>query len=189
MNQPPPQGSKISIGYSGVHTDISIPHGSGGILRFFIGLFLLFWLGGWTMGFITAGREVLSGDATAFIIFWLAGWSLGGVFAVYSLYRIFRPSIPERLILNKPSLSLDTGVPPFKMNFSMTNQAEYWKSMFPKRKKIEFTSDEMKSLQLRETDSGNRLTLDRGAQRIELAASSTEIEREWLYEFLKTNYS
>ena len=188
MNQSPPQGSQISVGYSGVHTSVSVPHGSGGTLRFVIGLFLLAWLGGWTVGFVSAGSKVLSGEANAFIIFWLAGWSLGGVFAVYFLYRVFRPSIPEQWILNKPSMSLDTGIPPFKMNFSMTNHMEYWKSMFPKRKRAEFTSDEMSSLQLRETDSGNRLTIDQGSQRIELASSSTEIEREWLYQYLKENY-
>lgn len=54
---------------------------------------------------------------------------------------------------------------------------------------MEFTSAEMNSLKLRETDAGNRLTIDQGAHRIELAKSSTEIEREWLYDFLKDHYS
>ncbi len=75
------------------------------------------------------------------------------------------------------------------MNFSMTNQNEYWKAMFPKRKKHEFTHSEIKSLKLRETDSGNRLTIDKGVERIEIATSATEIEREWLYQFLQINYS
>ncbi|WP_372796321.1 hypothetical protein [Pontiella sp.] len=189
MNPTPPQNSNISISSRGSSQIVSIPHGSAGVMRFFIGAFLLVWLGGWTMGFLSAGKEVLSGDAEAFLIFWLAGWCLGGAFAVFFLYRIFRPSVPEQLILNKPCLSLDTGIPPFKMVFGWVNQTEYWKSMFPKREKMEFTSAEMNSLKLRETDAGNRLTIDQGAHRIELAKSSTEIEREWLYDFLKDHYS
>lgn len=47
-------------------------------MRFFIGAFLLVWLGGWTMGFLSAGKEVLSGDAEAFLIFWLAGGLVSG---------------------------------------------------------------------------------------------------------------
>jgi hypothetical protein len=39
-----------------------------------------------------------------------------------------------------------------------------------------------------ETDSGNRLTLDVGARRIELGQAASEIEREWLFQTLTARY-
>jgi len=61
--------------------------------------------------------------------------------------------------------------------------------MFPKREIVEFSSDELKSITLREFEKSNRLTIDSGAKRIELANAASEVEREWLYEYLKSYYS
>ena len=60
--------------------------------------------------------------------------------------------------------------------------------MFPKRTKIEFNREQMKTLTLRETDSGNRLTVDAGAKRIAITVDDSEIEREWLFKILKKKY-
>jgi hypothetical protein len=64
-----------------------------------------------------------------------------------------------------------------------------WKQLFKKRKKSEFSSEEMNTLKLREYGEGNRLTIDKGNQRIELAIGATELEREWLFETLSSKYS
>jgi hypothetical protein len=48
---------------------------------------------------------------------------------------------------------------------------------------------DLASLRLRETNDGNRLTVDAGALRLELAQSAGEIEREWLYHLLVKRYS
>lgn len=61
--------------------------------------------------------------------------------------------------------------------------------MFPKRTRIEFLPAELKTMELRETDSGNRLTIDKGTERVEIAIGTTEIEREWLFSFLQSHYS
>jgi hypothetical protein len=37
-------------------------------------------------------------------------------------------------------------------------------------------------------DDGNRLTLDAGALRLDIARSASEIEREWLYQLLVKRY-
>lgn len=87
-----------------------------------------------------------------------------------------------------PNLTFDTGVPPLDIKFGTRYSMDYWKSLFHRRKQIEFTPLEMKSLRLRETDSGNRLTIDRGADRIDIAAGATEVEREWLFATLKDVY-
>jgi hypothetical protein len=43
-------------------------------------------------------------------------------------------------------------------------------------------------LRLRETEGGNRLTVDLGAQRIDLASQASEVEREWLARLLTKRY-
>ncbi|MHC9511063.1 hypothetical protein [Kangiella sp. M94] len=189
MSSMPPEGSQIRIDNLEGHQLIVVPHGSGSAMRYFLGLFFLFWMGGWFMGFTSALTQIAAGEAGAFLIFWFGGWTIGGVFAGYMIYRVFRKSIPEKILLNRPSLSLDTGVPPLKINPGFNSQKEYWKSLFPRRKRIEFTPSDLKTLVLRETDSGNRLTIDKGSERIEFAIGASEIEKEWLYGYLKQNYS
>ena len=82
---------------------------------------------------------------------------------------------------------LDTGIVSFNPSI-IGNQKELWKTLFLKRKQIEFTLKELETLTLRETDLGNRLTIDKESERIEFATSATEIEREWLFEYLKSSY-
>ena len=185
-----PQGSKIELSNHNGHHLITIPHSSGSVMRYFIGAFLLFWLGGWFMGFTSALDNVLSGKGGAFIIFWLGGWTIGGILVVFTIYRIFRKAVPEQILLNRPNLAYDTGVPPFNVSLNMhaSNQKGVWKSLFARQKKYEFMPNEIETLQLRETDSGNRLTIDQGSKRHELGAGVSEIEREWLYDYIKKNY-
>jgi hypothetical protein len=108
MNLQPPAGSKISIMMDGTDAKIVIPY-VGGPARHFTGLFLLFWLGMWTIGFKDAGSQVLSGNASGFVIFWLGAWTLGGVFAALTLYRAFRPPVPESLELKRNGVTYDSG--------------------------------------------------------------------------------
>ncbi len=61
--------------------------------------------------------------------------------------------------------------------------------MFPKRRQADLDRNELQSLRLRETESGNRLTVDVEAQRIEIAATASEVEREWLARLLARRYS
>ncbi len=43
-------------------------------------------------------------------------------------------------------------------------------------------------LSLRDTSESNRLTLDYGNDRIDVGVGLTEVEREWLFRLLKTEY-
>jgi hypothetical protein len=193
MDLMPPSGSKILVTTSGADTVITIPQGSGGPMRYFAGLFLLFWLGGWFAGFGTAASKLRSGGldslaANGFLVFWLGAWTLAGAFAVFFLYKIFRPSVSESLRLKPDGIAYDSGVPPFQMNFSQANQHEAWKSLFSKRLRVELDRRQLQSLRLRETESGNRLTLDANAARLDVARSVREVEREWLYQLLAGRY-
>lgn len=191
MEPIPIKGSKIKIDMTDGFNQIIIPHGNGGLLRYFMGAFISIWLLGWSAGLIAAISDIWRSGSIIenFGLFiWLIGWSLGGCFAIFMLLRIFRKSIPETFLLKDKSLSVDSGIPPFKAKFGYTNQKEMWNLLFFRRKSRLFDKSELKSLQLRETDSGNRLTIDQDTDRIDLASSATEIEREWLFNYLIEHY-
>ena len=155
--------------------------------RYFVGLFLLFWLGGWFVGFSSTISTLAFGKFHPFLVFWLGGWTLAGIAVVVCLYRIFRPSIPGSLRLMLQGVRYDSGIPPFQMN--PVNQMNSWKSLFPKRTRVDIDRQKLKSLRLRETGAGNRLTVDAGAARLDIAQSASEVEREWLYQVLAKRYS
>jgi|SRR5262245_4064671 len=189
MNFKPPEGSKIAVAAEGADQTIIIPHESGGAMRYFAGLFILFWLGGWFVALSTTAPQAFSGNPPPFLIFWLGAWMVGGVFAMYYLYRIFRPSFPESLRLTRNGIIYDSGVPPFQMMSRYANTKDAWQSFFPKRTRVEIDRRQLQSLRLRDTDTGNRLTVDAGALRLDVAKSASEVEREWLYQVLARQYS
>lgn len=191
MNNPP-QGSKIRIESERGYEKITVPQGNGGPMRYLVGLFLLAWLGGWTIGLIAAFTALVSGkesDQDGFLLFWIVGWAIGGVFAIRFAWRILQPSVPEQLLLTVPTLSYDTGIQPFTLSLDYRDQMDTWKKLFKKRKKEQFSVEEIRTLRLREFENGNRLTLDKGVERIDIGASLTDIEREWLFNFLAQKYN
>ena len=158
-------------------------------MRYFVGLFVLAWLGGWFAGFSSAVSKLSSGQAPAILVFWLIGWTLGGALAVLWVYRAFRPSVPESLRLMPDSVTYDSGIPPLQIYSGNTSTKDAWKSMFPKRTRTELGWRKLQSLRLRQTNDGNRLTVDADALRLDIAQSASEIEREWLYQLLANRYS
>jgi hypothetical protein len=193
VNLEPPSGTKISVTTDGAYPLILVPHGSGGVMRYFVGMFLLAWLGGWFVGLIATVWKLSSGgapnEAQAFLAFWLVGWTLGGVMAMYWAYRLFRPSVPESLRLMPNGVTYDSGIPSLQTYWGFTSPKDQWKSMFPKRTRVELDRRNLQSLRLRETNDGNRLTVDVDALRLDIAHSASEIEREWLYQLLMKRYS
>jgi len=190
MDLSPPAGSRISIVEDGGDPIVVIP-APGGFGRYFTGLFMLFWLGMWQMGFRDALAKVLAGNAPPFLIFWLGAWTLGGIGAAYALFRTLRPSVPETLALRRNVVAYDSGVmaPQFNSYKRNQNPISAWRSAFPKRRQADLDRNELQTLRLRETESGNRLTVDVEAQRIEIAAAASEVEREWLARLLARRYA
>jgi hypothetical protein len=195
VNLEPPSGSRISVTTDGGYPLIVVPHASGGVMRYLVGLFMLAWLGGWVVGFIGTAGTLSSGGppgiARAFLVFWLIAWTLAGAMAMYWTYRAFRPSVPESLRLISNGVTYDSGIPPLLLQgyIGLTSHKEVWKSMFPKRTRVELDRQKLHSLRLRETNDGNRLTVDADALRLDIAQSASEIEREWLYQVLADRYS
>jgi hypothetical protein len=190
MDLNPPEGSKISIATDRGDPTVVVPP-TNSFMRYPMGMFVLFWLGGWTLGFKSAVEKLWTGPVQPFLVFWLCGWTLGGIFAVTMLYRSFRPSVPETLELRRNSVSYDSGIAPPQFNTARRsmNPIQSWRSMFPKRLRLELDRSQLQSLRLRETDTGNRLTFDVGSDRIEIAPTASEVEREWLARLLARRYS
>lgn len=192
MDLVPPDGSKISISQKGTEPIIIIPQ-TGSPARYVGGLFLLFWLGGWAAGFSSALGQISAGKGNAFLVFWLGAWTLGGGFAAITAYRLFRPSVPETLALGRNRIAYDGGIAPLELSrFNARGNAKsfrnQWAALLPKRTRVEITAQQLQSLRLREADLGNRLTVDVGATRIDLALSASEVEREWLAHYLTHRY-
>ena len=214
MNLEPPSGSSISVTTNDTYPLIVVPHTPARLAgrrlpRWLAGLFLLVWLGMWPVGFSVALSKLLSGGTfdrphvvvgpatpvpPQFLVFWLVGWTLGGAIVVYSLaYQVFRPSVPESLRLMPDGVIYDSGIPAPHSGYVLYGSSRVHlrlpRLFVPKRTRIELDRRKLQSLRLRETNDGNRLTVDADALRLDIAQSATEIEREWLYQLLTKRYS
>ncbi|MEI9407057.1 hypothetical protein [Mesorhizobium argentiipisi] len=190
MTVRPPDNSAISVVTNGRDQVISIPHPKPPAATYLAGLFIFCWLGGWAFGEISAAYQLVTrpiGPPTAFLVFWLCAWTVGGIFAMLMLRRILRRSVPEVIKLDASGFSYDSGVPPFKMQYYRNFCV--WSQLFPQRIEQRFDRTQIESLKLREGDTCNRLTVDAGAQRIEIGSAATDVEREWLSKVISERYS
>jgi hypothetical protein len=185
----PPQGSAITVVSNGSNATISVPPRKRSGAAYFVGAFILFWLGGWAFGEVTAINMLLNGppaSAKLFMVFWLCAWSVGGAAALLFVRRILQRPVPETITLEAGGLVHDPGVPP--VQFEMSRRLP-WSEIFPRRTVARIDRRGLETLRLREADAGNRLTVDSGVDRIALARAATDIEREWLYRALVERYS
>jgi hypothetical protein len=88
-------------------------------------------------------------------------------------------------------VTYDSGIPPVEFGSSRRNKnlKDTWSSAFPRRVRVDLDRRQLQSLRLRETDSGNRLTIDADTARIDIAKTASELEREWLARLLARRYS
>jgi hypothetical protein len=184
--KPPPEGSYLIVSQSGRDATISIPNPIK-VSQFGSGLFLLAWLGGWAVGEYFVLTELISGSGPtgvkAFMLFWLAGWTIGGVFAMAQAYRIFAPPKPETISLDAGGITHNTGSRPAAKWRGLS-----WGALTGQGYETRIDRRMLPTLQLREMASHNRLTVDVGANRIELAPAATDVEREWLLEVIRERY-
>ena len=186
----PPPNSTITVAGSGRAEVISIPYRKAPVAAYMVGMFLLCWLLGWAFGEITAIYQIVTTpirSRTIFLIVWVCMWTVGGGIAILVLRRLVQRSVPETLSLDADGLVQDLGIPPFQMP-SAGNIAA-WSSLFPSRKQRKIDRSQLNSLRLRDGDTRNRLTVDVGADRVELARDATDVEREWLFKMISDRYS
>lgn len=165
----------------------------GGPFRFFVVAFLIFWLCGWCAGFVSAGKQLLSGGGfSGFLAIWLAGWTLGGIFAGSMIYLLLRPRKPESITLERDRFKYDTGTPaanfmnPYDMMRKKQNMMNPFSMVFEKRRTYELARTECPEFVLEGLGDDQRLRFDDGADRIVIGESLKEPEREWLAEVLNT---
>jgi hypothetical protein len=124
-----------------------------------------------------------AGGATAFLVFWLCAWTVGGGMAMLMARRVFQRSVPETLSVSAGRLLYDSGMLPLQMSYG-ARSTPAWSSLFPKRTLRKIDRSQLASLRLRDGDTRNRLTVDVGADRVELARDATDVEREWLFKMI-----
>jgi hypothetical protein len=185
----PPQGSKITVSEEGLERVIKIHPKSEEVMKFVIGFLLVLWLGGWLLGVYEDFEKVVSSKGDIFLLIQAVAGLAAGLCAGYFIYVVFRPFVPETLRLGADSVYYDSGFPPFHLELDFDNPKGIWRPMLPKRTWIKLERQVLQTLALREFDSGNRLTVDLNAQRIDIGKSASEVEREWLYEVLSKNYT
>jgi len=194
MDVEPPAGSQIKVERDIHSTIYTWKNGEKNIGQYGVALFLIFWLCAWTVGGFTALKSLLTQDdmplfGRLFMLFWLGGWACGEAVVIYSLYNIFRPIVPAKLILSSTYLEYETGTRPFTFNYNYyrygrsRERPKIFQSFRNKRYHVELGKDV--NLRLERVGEIQRLTFDMGAERIEVGDALSEPEREWLYEVLK----
>lgn len=190
MQENLPKGSEIRLDRLNGYDVIELPLSDLDKSIHVLGYFLLAFIALWLIGFYSSLSNYFSSSCTSslFLLVWLFFWTLGGAVFVGFTYRVFSETSPEKLLLNMPSLSIDTGNS-FERVFS-SGQAESFnvKTFFSKSRIIEFTPNDIKSIKLRQLKNGARLTIDKGIDRFSIGYGLTEIEKEWLYKYLKRRY-
>ncbi len=191
MKTPEPlKNSQIQVASELDHVTLFWKKPSGGFFRYFIILFVAFWLCGWAMGFVVAVKELLVGkEPPSFLAPWLAMWTLFGIFALALVWLLVRPHKPEAITLEPERFRYDTGLAP--LNFLHLHRM-LWKKRIPitlamiyqKRKIYTLNRWECREFILDGIGDDQRLRFDDGADRIEIGESLKEPERECLAQVL-----
>jgi hypothetical protein len=155
-----------------------------------IAAFVALWLCGWSVGWVTVAGEIAAGKANLFLVAWIGLWTIGGGAAIWSLWTVLRPSRPESVTLGADEFEYDPGTPPvtcFQKNgwgpWPNRNLGQ-WPSRRIK-KAIAVPKCELGKFVLDRIGERQRLSFDRGAERIEIGACLGEPEREWLHAVLE----
>lgn len=192
MTKRPPINSKIEVANELNQTIIKWKNPRGGGFRFAAAIFLLAWLGGWAFGEFFAINSLLTSGIHPFLVFWLIGWTVGGFFAMRSVYQLVRPSKPETLSFDAVTFNYKRGTTPIEENrrgnnwFNKKKNNEDPDTFFQDSKsKYTIPKNEIGAIKLERIGERQRLTIDHGAERIEIGKFLQEPEREWVFEILK----
>jgi len=161
------------------------------LIRWAPALFLLFWIGGWAVGWVVVFMQLIDGGWVGieffFVLFWLGGWTIGGLYALWMFRVLLRPSRPECLTLGFDSFHHDPGwsFNPFTGWHSYSDYAAYWKEIFKGRNSVELPKSDLNAFILDRVGERQRLAFDFGAERIVIGKVLREPEREWLFRVLE----
>ncbi len=181
----PPTRITENIDLSGNYR-ISWPRPDPGPQRYLVAAFFCFWLCGWAFGWVSVGSQVVLGQASFGIVCWLAAWTAGGGVAIWQVWRMVQPSLPEAITLALDYLIYDPGrswTPPSNYRgWGNTPIRRPWPGETDEIKEpIVVAKSRIKGFVLERVGERQRLRFDWGMLRIEVGANLTEPEREWLH--------
>jgi hypothetical protein len=178
-----PAGSVIEESVDPTGVTLSWPHPSPGFARFLVAALLVLWLCGWATGWVAAAGQVAGGNGGLFLVAWLGAWTVGGVVAVGMLCAMFRPTRPESVRLEADVLRYDPGRPAFN---PVRQRGRRGYPAAPRRSPAATVPRaDIRKFVLDRVGGRQRLSLDGGADRVEVGAGLREPEREWLYAVLR----
>ncbi len=179
MNKLPnkPAGSIIEeeVDFEGVTLRWALP--ASGVTRYACATVLAFWLCGWAASWIRAVPALIAAGPPLFVIGWLGVWTLGGACVIWMLWGMLRPARPESVRLEAEWLRYDPGRSP------MYPFQRIW--MRP----VKMPRVEISGCALERVGGRQRLSVDCGADRVEIGPCLREAEREWLHTVLQMWHS
>jgi hypothetical protein len=194
----PPPGSKISVTTEGPDEVIVIPYRDSAVIRYLFRLIALVWLTVFTSALAGFGWAAyfgtLQGNTSVEVTMTFVVLGLNEIIGILHLYVWLRPVVPETLKLQYDSVIYDSGIPPYHPWFGFGYPRPRYPSLADleqprlsrfRRTRVELDLHQVRAIRLTETDSGNRLTVDLGSSRIDIARSATEIEHEWLIDIAR----
>ncbi|MHC4478427.1 MAG: hypothetical protein ACYTEL_22535 [Planctomycetota bacterium] len=117
--------------------------------------------------------------------------SLGGLVCICLIYWMLKPKRPFKLILSpgrvryeKGSISISTMDKEVEDVRSLRDVMAMIKKK-PQKNRYDLDTSDITDLRLERVGDKQRLSLDHGAETVEIGAALSEPEREWLYEILK----
>jgi hypothetical protein len=158
-----------------------------GAQRYSGAAFLAFWLCGWAFGEVMVAAQLARGGWHLFLIGWLGAWTIGGGCAIYALWNLLRPSRPESVTLGEDLFVYDPGAAPVEiLHWNQSRRPPDEKPSRPqRRKRLMVEKAELGKFVLDRVGERQRLSFDLGADRIEIGESLREPEREWLHAVLE----
>ncbi|MCP1967279.1 hypothetical protein [Bradyrhizobium elkanii] len=182
MDFNPPAGSKISVVTEGSAPVIVIPQPDNP-MALLVGLLMIFLLFFGAIALIHTASMVLSGQGNVSLVIWMGLWTPGLALTACVVYRLLRRrgAVPETLTLDRDSVGYDSGLVPLLLKGRAIS--------FPKQVHVDLDRQQLQSLRLRGNVVGQwRLTIDVGADRIDIAPNASGVEREWIACLLAKHY-
>ena len=183
----PLAGSRIEVADGHEGPELRWMNRSGSLVgRIGSSLFLMAWLGGWTVGGLVCFCILLTGKAgpfgTVFLSCWLVAWFVGETHAIRSLVALLSRPKPERLRLDSMTFMHDPGTPGSLNPFSNRSSKQEQSTAEPRLRHTDRSN--VGKVCLDRVGERQRLTVDLGTERVEVGHDLDEPEREWLHEVL-----
>jgi len=169
---------------------LSWPTPSPGPGRYAMSAFIAFWLCAWAVGWVAAATQIARGNGPdLFLVGWLGAWTVGGGYAIWSLWAMLRPARPESVWLEAELLRYDPGRSPYNP-WQRHGWWGWGDPPAPKpTPAAEVARSDIRGFVLERVGERQRLCFDRGADRLEIGAGLREPEREWLFAVLQKWHS